>query len=215
VLVHVSSPVRAALEHRTEDAAPWTFACDAPCDKELPLVDEYRVVFGGRPDPSASWLGPNERNTARSSQVEPGGAFRLQAMATRSLTLTLRPSSERRKRAGITLATSGVVLTALSLAGVVYFTTKAPSKCPQGGGNGGNDWAWCGSQSTDFVGMLASVAGLMAGGSLLVSGAVVGATAGPAVKQSATAFVREPTWGSSRAAPSGKPAYVPSFSFVF
>lgn len=44
VRVHVSTDEPVALEHRTAENAPWEFACNSPCDVNLPVADEFRFA---------------------------------------------------------------------------------------------------------------------------------------------------------------------------
>lgn len=45
--VHVSSPRPATLYRRPRGSASWHLACHSPCDRALPLGDDYRVAVTG------------------------------------------------------------------------------------------------------------------------------------------------------------------------
>jgi hypothetical protein len=48
VTVHITSPTFAELRRRPRGSgAPFEFACDAPCDREMPLGDDYEIIGAG------------------------------------------------------------------------------------------------------------------------------------------------------------------------
>src|SRR5262249_28257391 len=48
VLVHIESQRRVTLDRRNPgDDQPWVTACDSPCDAQLPLNNDYRIVGEG------------------------------------------------------------------------------------------------------------------------------------------------------------------------
>lgn len=47
VRVHVTSPRTANLYRRPRGSASWYLACASPCDRQLPLEDDYRVAVTG------------------------------------------------------------------------------------------------------------------------------------------------------------------------
>ena len=44
--VHIKSEKHVQLEIRPLQHDAWMLACDSPCDLDLPLASEYRVVYG-------------------------------------------------------------------------------------------------------------------------------------------------------------------------
>jgi hypothetical protein len=47
VLVHIETHERGNLERRSAPGGAWEFACEAPCDKRLPVGDQYHFVGAG------------------------------------------------------------------------------------------------------------------------------------------------------------------------
>jgi hypothetical protein len=47
VLVHIDSPQKVTLEHRSSPSASWEHACESPCDGRLSVGDQYRIVGTG------------------------------------------------------------------------------------------------------------------------------------------------------------------------
>jgi hypothetical protein len=189
--VHIKSETHVQLESRSSSADAWALACDSPCDRELPLGDEYRMVYGA----------PAAQNR--------GDTFRLSALPGGSVTLTFDSGSTVQFVGGVAIAVGGV---ALAVAGVAGFAAASRSSSSDssvktaecsicGGGLGG---------LVEFV----SVVALVAGGGALLTGVLLVNDAGPSTTQKPV-FAREPTWLGPRAAGPDKRALIVPLSFAF
>jgi hypothetical protein len=82
---------------KTDEAWSWFLACEAPCDKLLPLGHEYRLVGPG---------------------IVPSRPFSLDASAGQSVAISARTASVTRYRGGIVL----VALGSVAIAGGLFVT---------------------------------------------------------------------------------------------
>jgi hypothetical protein len=176
--VHVSSNVPVRLERHVVERQEWVPVCEAPCDQDLSLADEYRVV-----DPK-----------------HPGGSdpLRLRAEPGGEVTVTYAPASVPAKVAGGVLVTAGTVLAVLGTAGLIGGVSLASSgsNC----GPSSNDWCGLGQGIGELIAVV-GVVGMLAGGGIIVGGVAVLGESGPRTKQRSTAgaaFAREPAWLAPR-----------------
>jgi hypothetical protein len=209
--VRIDSTIPVRLEQRAVRAgraSAWSTACDAPCDRNLPLGDEYRVLYG--------------------KDVTAGPPFRLRAEAGSKVTLTVRPASKAGEAGGVALVVVGAALGMASLAGVVVFgsiATRTPSEeaCFDGNTRGRDGGIMCGfGEGVAKVLVVFSAAGMLLGGGIVAGGVALMNSSGPALTQKPApplaAFVREPTWVGPRGmppGPSGKRPFVVPLSFSF
>lgn len=205
VWVHVSSPVPVQLQRHDLDRRVWDVACDAPCDRDLPLEDEYRVVYGKR---GAS-----------------GETFRFASRPGGEVTLAVHPPSETAKSAGDALIGVGVVLGVASLVGVIALGTVAartPSEqaCSDGQATDGRDGGIACGLGEGLAGAGAVLSGVVLLGAvgIVAGGFALRADSGGSTTQRlrpVTVAAREPTWTASHVPSTGKPAFVVPLSFSF
>lgn len=209
--VHIDSKIPVRLEQRARGGrgGSWSSACDAPCDRNLPLGDEYRVVYG--------------------KDVTPGAPFRLRSEAGGRITLTVHPASGAAQAGGTALVVVGATLGIISLVGVVTFgsiATRTPNQaaCHDGEAPHRDGGIMCGfGEGIAAVLTLISAVGMLAGGGIVAGGVALLVDSGASTTQKEatpplTAFVREPTWVAPRGMPPGpshKPGFVVPLSFAF
>jgi hypothetical protein len=107
-LVHIESPRHVTLDRKNPgENEPWVIACESPCDVELPLDNEYRIVGSG---------------------VRPSSDFRLEASPGQRVVLEVNPSSKAVRAAGIVVGSLGItaIVTGLYL---WAWTLPAMSAC--------------------------------------------------------------------------------------
>lgn len=103
VLVHLDM-VSEHLEHRANENEEWSFACAPPCDRPLPVGDEY-VVIG--------------------KDNKPGRPFHLLPKGSSGLTLSARETHGTGLIAGGAVAAVGGTL--LLVGGIAWATSSSPS----------------------------------------------------------------------------------------
>jgi hypothetical protein len=180
VRVHVVSPVPVRLERHVPERESWELVCAAPCDQDLPLVDEYRVV--------------DEKQRAAET-------IRLRAAPARAITLTYSPASTAATVRGGALVAGGTVLGAASTAGLILGVLLAASDCGPG---------YCDLRKGigEFVAVVSGI-GVIGGAALIITGVGALSDSGPHTTQRSTEkanFVREPTWIASGHASTPRPA---------
>jgi hypothetical protein len=184
VRVHIESPKPVQLEGRAPGQKPWSVACDVPCDRELPLADEYR--FGDGP------------------------AFRLSPMGG-SVLLKVRPASVTGNAGGVVLVGVGVVLAVVGAVGVVV-GLNAASQPPPTCGDQSSYLCGAGPGLGKALALLSVIpllggVGMAAGGATLLSDSKASTTQRPWSG-------REPTWVGPQSSTSKKGLSVPlSFAF--
>jgi hypothetical protein len=187
--VHVASKIPVQLERHVVERQEWELVCVAPCDQDVSLADEYRIVDAKQP-------GVGEPLRLR---AEPGGA----------VTLTYAPASVPAKVAGGVLVTAGGVLAAFGTAGLIGGVTLASS----GGGCGPQSGDWCGlGQAIGTLIAIVGGVGMLAGGGMVLGGVALLGDSGASTKQRRTpdaAFVREPAWLGPRLASPAAAAATP------
>jgi hypothetical protein len=187
VLVHVSSKGAARLERR-EVGERWIAVCDAPCDRELPLADDYRIAYGTK----GQTAGPPFRLRPASGAVE----------------LKVHPSSVGGQAGGTVLVVLGSAVALVSGLGLlvgISLAAQPDTPCHTD---------WC-IDPHPVGGALALLSGL---GLLMGAGVIVGGTAiiedakGKTTQRPWSG--REPTWVGPQATAPKKAGFVPlSFSF--
>jgi hypothetical protein len=193
VRVHVKSPSPVQLEARESGAAAWAPVCGVPCDQELPLGDEYRIVYGKNGD-------------------APGLPFRLTATGPGGVVLKVHPASLGAKAGGGVLIGLGAALATVGALGLFVGIAVAaqPTECRADAG----DWCSSGPALGEAVALVSLVpllvgGGIIAGGASMMAGSKASATQRPASG-------REPTWVGPRAAgASGRAGFVAPLSFSF
>lgn len=101
VRVHIASKKRVRLERRDEASDPWVTACESPCDQELPLAPEYRMLV----DDYGTMAGP---------------PFRLRGERGDAVTLAVEPASD----GGEILLVAGSLIEGAGGAGVVWASNR-------------------------------------------------------------------------------------------
>ena len=208
VFVHVSSPRVVRLEQRAAERSPWESACDSPCDRELPLAAEYRVVYA--------------------KDAAPGDPFRLHDSPDDEVELRVDMPSNGERIAGRVVTGVGVVAAVVGVIGVVSFGIAASRTPNEAACHDGDDPSAhrdggiaCGLGEGIAAG-LAVISGVFAlvGGGLIIGGLGITRDGDGHAKQQEPsprldAFVRRPTWvGPNLATASRPPMFVPlSFSF--
>jgi len=191
VRVHLDSKTPVQLESRAPGANEWSKACDAPCDRNLPLDHQYRIVDG--------------------AGGAAGKSFSLDAGMGSKVTVTHEPTSQAGRVGGTVIVVVGGGLAALSLVGVVgggSLALTGPS-CEKGS----NDWCGLG-QAIGVVVLIVSSAGLLLSGGIIAGGLAVRSGAAASHTQRPTA-VREPTWLGPQSAASSRSGFVLPLSFSF
>jgi hypothetical protein len=192
--VHIKSEKHVQLESRPSQHDAWLLACESPCDRDLPLANEYRVVYG-----------PASRATH-------GETFRLSAAPGGSVTLTVDEGSTVQFVGGVVMAVGGVALAVVGLVGVAT-VASAPSSSSGSSNDHTADCSICGGGLGDLI-TLVSVVALVAGGGAILTGALLVNDAGPSTSQKPV-FAREPTWVGPRAGAPDRRAFVVPLSFSF
>jgi len=198
--VHIAADTPVRLESRAPASAEtgWTTACTAPCDRNLPVYAEYRVV-----------------SAAGGALGEP---FRLDASASHTLTVEVVPRSRARQATGTAMIGVGVAGAVISAAGVLTFTIAA-SRPPSGPACEPHDRGDPGISCGLGQGLAAALAifcgvGLLASGGVIVGGAALLSSSHEKTTQKPT-FARAATWVGPTVAASGKSAFVLPLSFSF
>jgi hypothetical protein len=108
-LAHVSvvSPKPVQLEMRQRSGGPWLRACDSPCDEDLPIDSEYRIVRG-----DGTW----------------GDVFRLTASAGEHVRLAVKPPWVAAQIAG------NAIIVMAGVVGTIGIGTMAVGAIAVGGG---------------------------------------------------------------------------------
>ena len=194
VRVHIASPSPSKLEARESGAVAWTPVCGVPCDEELPLGDEYRIVYGKKADAA-------------------GKPFRLTAAGPGGVVLTVRPESVAAKAGGGVLIGLGAVAATVGVLGLLAGVGLAAQPADSCRGSS-NDWCVDG-QTLGSALILASLIPLLLGGGMIAGGAAVMSDSKASATQRPAAG-REPTWVGPRAAgASGRAGFVAPLSFSF
>ena len=186
VLVHIESPQAARLEARAPGSTTWTTVCGIPCDRELPLADEYRVDHGPR--------------------------FRLDPTGGGSVLLKVRPESVSGNVGGVALVGVGALFAVIGAAGMVLGLAAAAQPAPTCDDQSSN---WCGTgPGLGKALALLSLIPLVVGGGMIAGGAAIMADSGASTEQRPWNG-RAPTWvGPQSSAPKKAGLFVPlSFSF--
>jgi hypothetical protein len=137
-LVHIESPRHVTLDRKNPgEDQPWVTACESPCDAELPLDNEYRIVGTG---------------------VRPSSDFRLEASPGQRVVLEVNPSSKAVRAAGIVIGSLGItaVVTGIYL---WAWTLPALSACTSGPYDNGCD----AFRSIGRAGLITAGAGALVG----------------------------------------------------
>lgn len=192
VLVHLSSKGPARLETR-DVGETWVAVCDAPCDREVPVGDAYRIAYG------------TKGQTA-------GRPFRLKPTS-RAIELKVAAPSTAASVGGGVLLGLGVVLTAVGGLGLVTGVAAAAGPADSCAGSA-NDWCVDGQELGKAL-VLVSLVPLLLGGAMIAGGAAVMSDAKGNVEQRPAAG-REPTWAQPRAEMAPRKAgFVTPLSFSF
>ena len=115
VRVHIVASPPVQLQRRALRSTSWVVACNSPCDMDLPVEDEYRM------------LDEEDRS--------PGAPFRLPLTPDGAVTLSARvkekgkPSTVGSPIGGVALVGSGVGVAALAGAGIFLGIKVAGSSC--------------------------------------------------------------------------------------
>lgn len=191
VRVHLASKAPVQLESRATEMDEWSTACDAPCDRNLPLSDQYRITYG--------------------THADPGEPFRLEGAMGSHVTVEAKPASQAGRIAGTAIAVVGGGLGALSLTGLVgggYAVLSSPS-C----GEGSHDWCGLG-KGIGYAVMVVSGVGLLLSGGIFAGGMALRSSAAASHSQRPSAL-REPTWLPPHPVSSARTGFVIPLSFAF
>jgi len=191
--VHIKSEKHVQLESRASKHDAWLLACESPCDRDLALGDEYRVIYG---------------TEARATR---GDAFRLSAAPGGSVTVTVDEGSTAQAVGGLVMATGGVALAVVGLIGVAA-VASAPSSSSDSSAHTA-ECSICGGGLRDFITFVSAIA-LIAGRGAVLTGVLLVNDAGPSTSQQPV-FAREPTWTAPRAELATKRPFVVPLSFSF
>ncbi len=96
------------VEHRDGPKSRWAFACNSPCDVEVPLFDEYRI--------------------------DGGDAFRLERPNGDVVTIRFEPRSPFAAAGGVAVTILGVGLTVVGL-GLTLLGAAVAAPCTEGSGD--------------------------------------------------------------------------------
>jgi len=186
VLVHIESPKPVQLESRGAGHPAWAAVCGVPCDKELPLADEYRFA--------------------------PGPTFHLRSTAGDSVVLKVRPASLAATVGGGALVGVGAFLAVVGAVGLTVGLAAAAQPTPTCGDHSSY---LCGAgPGIGKASALVSVLPLLGGAGMIAGGASVLADSKTSITQRPFSG-REPTWvGPQSAAPKKAGLFVP-LSFAF
>lgn len=196
-LVHLASSRPVQLESRAPDQKTWGVVCASPCDRELPLADEYRIAYGAK-------------------GAAPGEPFRLTADANRKIVLEVHPPSADGKVGGGLLIGLGAIFgVGSALSGAIAGFSQ-----PCGADHAHADEAtrgdgWCGDAATFHTALLVSGAGLLAATGLITTGALMIQASSKASTTQRPWAGREPTWVGPRAAATARAGFFVPLSFSF
>lgn len=196
VLVHLESAKPLHLESRAPGQKTWGVVCAAPCDRELPLADEYRIAYGGK-------------------GAAPGQPFRLTANEKRSILLEVHPpSADGKVGGGLLIGLGALFMVASALSGLAAIVLQPCSADHANADEATRGDGWCGDTATFHTALLVSGAGLLAGTGSIVGGVLLirGSTASTTQRPWAG---REPTWVGPHAAASSRAGIVVPLSFSF
>lgn len=195
VRVHITSSVPVTLERHAAENGTWQLACSAPCDEELALAAEYRLI-----DP--------KRRVA-------GDPIRLRGAPGGEVTLTYKQTSTAAKVGGGVLVGAGSLLAA---AGTLSLVEGVVLLAAAGGcGEGSGDWCGLGQAIGAFLTVVGGL-GMIGGGGMILGGVTLLTGSDPSMTQRSTeksSFVREPTWTAPRAASTPGPAMFVPLSVSF
>lgn len=185
VLVHVESPKPVQLESRASGQKAWAVVCGVPCDRELPLADEYRFADGP--------------------------TFRLHPSSGSSVLLKVHPASVAGNAGGVALVGVGAVVAVIGAAGVIVGLATAAQPTPTCDDHS-SDWCGAGNGLGKAIALL-SLVPLLIGGGMIAGGAAILENSKTTTTQRPSSG-REPTWVGPQASAPKKAAFVPlSFSF--
>jgi hypothetical protein len=106
VLVHIETQRRVTLDRRNPgDDQPWVTACESPCDVQLPLNNDYRIVGEG---------------------IWASGEFELDGNPGQRVVIKVNPATRFARTAGI--VTAGIGLTA-AIVGIYVVAVSATANC--------------------------------------------------------------------------------------
>jgi hypothetical protein len=106
VLVHIETQRRVTLDRRNPgDDQPWVTACESPCDVQLPLNNDYRIVGEG---------------------IWASSEFELEGNPGQRVVVKVNPATRFARTAGIVVA--GVGLTA-AIVGLYVVAVSATTNC--------------------------------------------------------------------------------------
>ena len=203
VKVHINSPVPASLQRRPRGGQAFLRACDAPCDQEMPLSDDYMVSAAG----------------AKTTAVK------LAGQAGQTVIIDVDPPSDGGKIGGVAMIVVGAI--GLLVGGTVDLVGLAAESVASAPG-ATNDTK-SGADSILIVGLV--ITGISLG--LGIGGVVVFFKSGntdvtaktgyltdvPGAPKADDRFVRAPVWHTpsafERAAQGPAPRTVPIFSRSF
>lgn len=186
VLVHVESPKPVALESRAPGEHTWTTACGMPCDRELPLADEYRFANGP--------------------------TFRLNPSSGSFVLLKVHPATAVGQAGGAALLGVGAVFAVIGAAGVLVGVAAAAQPTPTCDDHSSD---WCGAGPGLGKGIaLISLVPLLVGGMMVAGGASILSDSSKTSTTQRPWRGREPTWVGPQSSAPKKAGFVPlSFSF--
>jgi hypothetical protein len=179
VKVHIDSPVAAELRRRAANGASFVHACDAPCDQDMPISDDYILVAAG----------------SRTTGV------RLAGQEGETVTIQVKAPSEDGKVGGLVMMASGaiglLVGGTLDLAGALAMSLGNA----MGGGAGGGDVVLGVGVAITSVGLVLGVGGAF----VFVKSGTTDVTTALSVRAAAAAsddrFLRAPGWRTPSALP--------------
>jgi hypothetical protein len=126
VLVHIESQRRVTLDRRNPgDDQPWVTACESPCDVQLPLNNDYRIVGEG---------------------IWASSEFELDGSPGQRVVVKVNPATRFARTAGIVVAGAGLLA---AVVGIYIVAVSAATNCAtstnlgSGGGcstSGGGVW---------------------------------------------------------------------------
>ena len=185
-LVHIESRKPVQLEGRAPGQKAWAVVCGVPCDRELPLTDEYRFANGA--------------------------AFRLNPSSGSFVMLKVHPASVSGNVGGVALVGVGAVLAVLGGAGVIVGVAAAAQPTPTCDDHS-SDWCGAGPGLGKAIALF-SLVPLVVGGMMVVGGASILSDSKTSTTQRPWNG-REPTWvGPQSSAPKKAGVFVPlSLSF--
>jgi hypothetical protein len=190
VRVHIAAPHDVRLESRAPGQSAWAAACSVPCDRELPLADEYRTVYG-------------------KGAAEAGKPFSLKPAGANAIVLKIDPPSAAGSVGGGVLIGLGSVIDLFSVVGLVGGLSLAAQDAPCSEG------CYISGSALGTGLAVVSFVGLLLGTGVIAGGAAIMADAKGSMEQRPAAG-REPTWAQPRAELAPKrAAFVTPLSFSF